>query len=223
MKKSLIFLIMLAGFQVNAQITRGGGGAFSLGYQSLNTEPLSAFYAGTMPLSPSNFSFGGYGYGQIDQWIIGFSGAGVYGFEQKDDNYRYSFGGGYFNVDLGYKIVNTEKWALYPFGSIGFGGVGYSIYSNQTEDLTLGDSVIFNNVSYGWGNVVYGAGLRVEKYFDSKDPCGSKGLVGFEIGFLSSPTSDNWTLGYGEKINGAPDYALQSFFARVTIGGFGGK
>lgn len=223
MKKIITLILISSAVFANAQITRGGGGAFSIGLQTLDTESLGAFYNGSMPISSSNFSFGGYGYGQLDNWIIGFSGAGIYGFEQKDESYVYSFGGGYIAADLGYKVVNNEKWSLYPFASIGYGGVGYSIYSNEAEDVMLGDSITFNNVSYGWGNVVYGAGVRVEKYFDSKDPCGNGGLVGLEMGILTSPTDNNWTLSYGEKVNGAPDYSMRSLFVRVTLGGFGGK
>jgi hypothetical protein len=223
MKKIITLVFISFTVFAQAQITRGGGGAFSLGLQNLDTESLVDFYTGSMPISSNNFSFGGYGYGQLDNWIIGFSGAGIYGFEQKDESYVYSFGGGYIAADFGYKFVNNEKWSLYPFASIGFGGVGYSIYANEEEDVTLGDSLSFNSVSYGWGNVVYGAGVRVEKYFDSKDPCGNGGLVGLELGFLTSPTDNNWTLSYGEKVNGGPDYSMRSFFVRVTFGGFGGK
>jgi hypothetical protein len=225
MKKILILAALALSIMVNAQYTRAGGGAFSFGVQTLETAGLRQFYTEAPTLNTANFTFGGYGYAQFDAFLFGFSGAGIYGFEADDASNTYYFGGGYFAFDFGYKVINKQKWSLYPMANVGLGGVGYTISQNADMTVGGGEVPIFNNANYGWGSMVYGVGVRFERYFKLKDDCEggkSAGLFGVEAGYLNSPKNADWTTGSRNRIIGGPDFSFESIYLRLTLGGFGG-
>lgn len=221
---ALFTAILGLNLAANAQYTHAGGGGFSMGVQTLETAQLRQFATASPVLSTTNFSIGGYGYFQFGNFLAGFGGAGMFGEEVEDANNRYSSSSGYFTIDLGYKVVNKSKWALYPIVKGGFAGVDYAI--NSLEAVAVGgETPNFNSATYSWGNFTYGGALRIERYFGLKEDCtGSQGggLLGFEIGYLTSPSSSKWYSSSRTKIMGAPEYQFNSFYAKIIIGGFGG-
>jgi hypothetical protein len=226
MKKIILLLTLSLSVTAFAQYKRAGGGAFSFGVQTLETAGLRQFYTGAPTLSTANFTFGGYGYAQFNNLLIGFSGAGVYGNEVEDAENVYYFSGGNFALDFGYKVINKQKWSLYPMVNLGIGGVGYTISQKAEIAVGGGEVVTFNNANYTWGNVMYGVGVRFERYFKFKDDCdGGKnaGLFGLEAGYINSPNNADWMAGSRTFISGGPDFSFESFYVRLTFGGFGGK
>ena len=55
--------------------------------------------------------------------------------------------------------------------NLGIGGVGYNISQKSEIAVGGGEVVTFNNANYTWGNVMYGVGVRYERYFKFKDDC----------------------------------------------------
>ena len=225
--KNRILLLIALGFclTTNAQYSKAAGGAFSLGMQTLDAAPMRQFYTEAPSLSEINFSFSGYLYYQFGSVIAGFSGGGAYGGEVEDANNNYYLSGGYATLDLGYKIINKNNWAVYPVLQAGICGASYSI--NNKETVTVGSEIAqFNSVDYSWNNFAFGGSLRVERYFRMKEDCeGAKGggLIGLEAGYLTSPSSSEWYTASRAVVVGGPDYKFNSFFVRLTIGGFGGN
>lgn len=223
MKKVVFLLAACAFLNVSAQYSKASAGAFGFGVQTIDTSPLRQFNTQAPTLSEAGFSFSGYGYYQFSDFLAGFSFGGVYSNEASDADNLYSYAAGYFTLDFGYKIINRNKWALYPILHGGYAGLAYS--TESTKAVTVGgETPQFTGVTYNWDNLVYGASLRFERYLGMKEQCdGQKGagLLGFEVGYLTSPSSADWTTTGRAAVIGAPEYKLNSFFARITLGGFG--
>lgn len=222
---SLAFLTLT--ITTKAQYTRGGGGAFSFGMQTLSTAEFKSFDPNAPALNDAAFSFGGYGYWQFNNWLFGFKGAGVYGTKQISGDYEYSNSGGYFMLDFGYKVVNKQKFFVYPFVGVGWGGAGYTINSKFSINLDDPDNekpAIYAG-NYNWSNVVFDAGIRIEQLLGLKtegDETGG-GLIGIEVGYMFSPTSTDWRTNTNATIIGAPEFNMNGVYARIVLGGFGGK
>jgi len=225
MKLYITILFCIIAFTVSAQYTVGGGGAFTIGTQLLPTAELQQFNSGSPELPSSNISIGGYGYWQIKSVVFGFQGGGFYGSTVEQGNLQYGQGGGSFSINLGYKIINTDKLGIYPVLGIGGGGIGYRI--TQTGDIAVSpdQGVTPYSAEYNWSSVLFDVGVRVEKIFgyESGDCGKGGGLVGLELGYMLSPSSDKWETAAGASVNNAPEYSLSGFYARLLIGGFGGE
>ena len=224
MKKTIFLLALLFSVTAFAQNERAAGGAFSAGVQTLQTAGLLQFYKGAPALNIANFTFGGYGYAQFNNLLIGFSGAGVFGNEVEDAQHVYYLSGGNFALDFGYKIFNKEKWSLYPMLNLGIGGITYRI--SQKAELAVGDGevVTLNNANYTWGNAMYAVGVRFERYFRFKEHCeGGKtaALFGLEAGYINSPKNADWMASSRTFITGGPDFRFESFYVRLIFGGIG--
>ncbi len=227
MKKiALLISFLFYAFISTAQYARGGGGAFSFGMQTLSTSQFATFDPNAPSLNEAAFSFGGYGYWQLNDWLFGFKGAGVYGPKQLSGDYEYSYSGGYFMLDFGYKVVNTQKFFVYPFVGVGWGGAGYTInskFSINLNDPNNKPAIYAGN--YNWSNVVFDAGVRIEQLFGLKSADGETGggLVGIEVGYMFSPTSTDWRTNTNATIIGAPEFNMNGLYARIVFGGFGGN
>jgi len=223
MKHFMLILWVSAATALQAQYSYSSGGAFSLGVQSLPTSELLSLTPDAPELNSTNFSFGGYGIWQIQRFMVGFKGAGIYGSTTEQNGLDYRVQGGYWSLDLGYKVINRDRFGLYPLIGIGLGGVTYSVASQQDINLTV--PVSFNNATFDWSGVVLDIGLRAEHLFGLKETNGQKGggFYGLELGYMVSPANSDWKTAGGSRIVGAPDYGLNGFYARLLIGGMGGK
>jgi hypothetical protein len=217
---------ILAAFEVNAQYTRGGGGAFSLGVQTMSTTGITTFDPNAPTLNEVSFSLGGYTYWQFNKLLFGFKGAGVYGNNKEKGNYEYSSSSGYIMADFGYKLINKQKLFVYPFVGVGWGGAVYSINANSTINLTNPTTIyppIYSG-DFNSSNVVFDVGFRIEQLFglttENNETGG--GLVGIEIGYMFSPNSTNWRTNNNAEVIGGPEQNLNGIYARILIGGFGG-
>ena len=227
--KRIVFSLLLLSITtlLSAQYTRGGGGAFSFGMQTWSLDGLDAFAPNGPTLPSNNLSWGGYGYWQFNDWVVGFKGAGIYGRERLDDTYAYNMQGGHFMLDFGYKVINNQKFGLYPFAGVGWGGAGYSIDEKWTINLSesgVNKPVLYSG-SYNWSNAVFDVGFRIEQLFGLKQKGEETdgGLIGLELGYMFTPTSNDWRSNTNATIIGAPDFNMNGFYARVTFGGFGGQ
>lgn len=224
MKKVLFFFLALfATVCAQAQYSYSSGGAFSLGMQSIPTAELAMLSSGAPELNASNFSFGGYGVWQIKRYMIGFKGAGIYGNEVRSNNLAYKVQAGYWGLDLGYKVINKDKFGLYPFVGLNYGGLTYSVAS--TQDYVVSNPPILDVAEFNWSGFLLDIGLRAEHLFgfQKKGEGQGGGLIGLELGYMLAPAGGNWETRSGAAVVGAPDYAMDGLYVRLLIGGMGGR
>lgn len=224
-KYTMISALIFVASSAWAQYDIGGGGAFSLGYYTIDNSPLVGLSSTGTSVSNGAMTFGGNGYFQFDRLVIGAKGYGMVIQDVEDDNYVYSSGGGSFMVELGFKIWHKDSYSIYPYWGAGF--IGYGTTQSQKGDLdfTTNPNPSLNAQSYGWSSVAFDVGFRYEQLINPKEFCGQKGgmYLAFEAGYQYTPETRDWKTSGGGDIKGAPDFSLGAFFAKVSIGGFGGE
>jgi hypothetical protein len=223
MKRIYSFLFVIFSTTTFAQYSYSSGGAFTFGVQSLPASDLAGFFEQTPELSNTSFSFGGYGVWQVKNFMFGFKGAGVYGAPVEENGLQYRHQAGYWSADIGYKIINRDKFGFYPLIGIGYGGVSYSISS--TEDIDVSTGQVLNGGDFNWNGLVIDVGFRAEHLFGFKSAGSGKGggILGLEAGYMFSPQGSDWTTNGGGDIIGGPDFSMNGFYARLLIGGMGGR
>lgn len=225
MKNILLIAAFALSLTAFGQYTRGGGGAFTIGMQTMPVEDLKIFAPDMAPLPSTSLTFGGYGYIQLNRFTIGMKGGGYVGSESRDAEYVYSFGGGSFLVDFGYKIVGTDKTSIYPVLGVGFYGAGFQAAHLGTVNIQNVDLPYGNTSSFNIQNVLFDVGVRMEQLvtFRSSEQCGKGGMmVGIEAGYQYALPTDYWKGSCGCAVYGVPEFSFQGFYARILIGGFGG-
>ena len=225
MKKLLLLGFILVSTSAFAQYKRGGGGAFSFGMQTMPVSELRIFAPDMAPLPTTSLTFGGYGYLQFNRFTVGLKGGGYTGSESRDAEFVYSFGGGYFMADVGYKVFGTDRTSIYPVLGVGFYGAGFQAAELGTVTITNVDLPYMNTSSFNISNVLFDLGVRLEQIvtFKSSEHCGKGGMmVGLEAGYQYSPPTDYWKGSCGCPVYGVPEFSFQGFYARLLIGGFGG-
>ena len=224
--KKLFLLAFLASFLTGyGQYSRGGGGAFTIGMQTMPVDELKIFAPDMAPLSSTSLSFGGYGYLQFNKFTFGMKGGGYVGNESRDAEYVYSFGGGFFLGEIGYKVFGTDKTSIYPVLGAGFYGAGFSAATLGTVNIQNVDLPYQNTSSFNIQNVLFDFGVRMEQIvtFKNSEQCGKGGMmVGIEAGYQYAPPTDYWKGSCGCAVYGVPEFSFQGFYARLLIGGFGG-
>lgn len=215
---ALLFIV-----PAQAQYSYSSGGAFSLGIQSIPTAELAMLSPAAPELNATNFSFGGYGVWQFNRYMIGFKGAGIYGSEVRSNNLAYNVQAGYWGLDLGYKVINKDKFGLYPFVGLNYGGLTYSVAS--TQEYVVRTPTALDMAEFNWSGFLLDIGLRAEHLFGFQQSGEGQGggLVGLELGYMLAPAGGNWETRSGASVVGAPDYAMDGFYVRLLIGGMGGK
>lgn len=224
--KSLLFLfsLLLSTYGI-AQYDIGGGGGFSTGYYLVDTRPLNDFALSEGKFAQGGLSLGGYGYVQLDRLVLGIKGYGLIMSDSEDDQYTYSSGGGAFLAELGFKIWNYDSYSIYPYWGAGIAGFGYNQSQKGEVDLTTNPNPGPLTIEYSWSSIAFDVGFRYEQLINPKEKCGQKKgpMVTFELGYQYTPVTRDWKTGSGQRIKGAPDFSLGSFFAKISFGGFGGK
>ncbi len=220
-------LALLMTLNTEAQYSYASGGAFSFGVQSFPAADLQGFFPNSPELNSVNFSFGGYGYWQFNKWMFGFKGVGIYGNSVSRDNIKYSAQGGYWSADFGYKVINRDRFGLYPILGIGFGGLTYTI-ANQTSFNAAGFPPVFNKLDLNWsGAALIDIGVRAEHLFSFKSDGNNKGggFVGLELGYMMALGEGKWEIDQASAWpeSSSPDFGLNGFYARLLVGGMGGK
>ncbi|MBI1316445.1 hypothetical protein GC167_06245 [bacterium] len=223
MKTIVLLLGMAVCSPLYAQYSYASGGAFSFGVQSFPTAELLNLTPDAPELNATNLSFGGYGMWQIKRFVVGFKGAGIYGPSEEFDGLKYTTQAGYWSLDLGYKVINRDALSLYPVLGVGWGGLTYTVASMQEAVPTV--PIEFNSAEFEWSGLVLDVGVRVEKLFGLKktEKGQGGGFYGLELGYMFSPATDEFETAGGVDVMGGPEYGLNGFYARLLIGGLGGK
>ena len=226
MKRILVPFFLLLTISLNAQYQKGFGGAFTIGMQTIPVADLAVFAPDMVPLPTTSFTVGGYGYLQLGKLTVGAKGGGYFGAESRDDDYVYKYGGGNFLIDVGYKLLATDRLTVYPVLGVGFYATEFNVAVLGAVDLAQVQKPDLNTSSFNIANVLFDAGIRLEYLvsFRSSDVCGKGGaMIGIEAGYQYSPPTDYWKASCGCPVYNVPEYSFKGFYANIIIGGFSGQ
>lgn len=222
---ALCFLSMSTAMSAqDDSLSRGGAGGFWVGYGTFDIEDLQVFVPTDFPTLSNNFLlFGGGGYGNYNNFLLGGSGQGLIGKEESTDSLSASVNAGMGFLNLGYMVVHNEDFRLFPMVGIGFGGVTMHLAENGvlTPETIVAKPGNETQISQGGLMLDFSASVEL-MLFKEQQRDGSWGgmMLGLTAGYLLSPQSNDWSYTGGE-INGGPDFGLSGFYARLSIGGYG--
>jgi hypothetical protein len=233
-----LVLVALAGIQpVAAQSLPGGRGAFQIGFQASDLDPLNARLttAGLPAFEDGFVTLGGFGLGRAGRILIGGEGHGMLPREEDsaDGTYRTRLSGGYGLFNLGYLAHSGPRLDVYPLVGIGGGGMSLEIVERTapTFDDVLADPARSTRLASGTFllSAAVGADLRLgggdrDRRHRDRDDDGDRGglFVGVRAGWLWAPGDTSWELDGLNDVAGGPAAGPEGFYVRVSLGGWGG-
>ncbi|MEO0275643.1 MAG: hypothetical protein ABIM60_02515 [candidate division WOR-3 bacterium] len=198
----------------------GGTGGFGLWGLISNARNLNEAFEkhGIKRIKNVFYGWGGAGWGIIDNLFIGGGGFEASGSTGREDlSVEFSYGGGFF--DLGYSILNTNLFLIFP--SLGIGGYDFDIkFIPKSSDIPF-DSLIENpgrisevNISGILCNSSINVFIFLKKF---------TGLI-LRFGYFYLPSS-SWKLDGGYRILSHPDFTPSGFYFTINFvfGGFNKK
>ncbi|MFZ6052194.1 hypothetical protein [Halocola ammonii] len=209
----------------NEVALRGGGGGFSIGYANMDVSAFEEFIQGEAKrFTNDQLLFGGGGRSFIGNFIIGGSGQGLIGDTHTDDSLKMSLAGGMGTLDIGYLVYNREQLKIYPM--LGLGGGGYEVQITQNENISA-DEVRQDpgrEITVGTGGFLADISLNMNVLpiiEQSEDGSSYGGFsIGLSAGYTYGVRFSEWGFAGGD-ISGGPDFNMDMFYVKVTIGGMG--
>ncbi len=194
----------------------------SLGYANLdNTEFQSFLVPGFEELSKHYASFGASGHVLLKNLLLGVSGQFIGAPTKEHGDLDADVTGGMGFLNVGYALVNKERFKVYPLLGIGGGVMDMKIM--HQGDITQGE--IINNpmqqtqLSIANAMVDLGAGLDYTiMEMTSADGRTKGGLnLGLRAGYIFGADDDNWTYTGGD-VMGGPEFGMRSYYVRLAVG-----
>lgn len=204
----------------------GGMGFLSFGLtelrqSGLNSQLITAGYTG---LASSQLSFGGEGFGILNNFVIGGRGGGLGKQQFSNGSTTGNISNSYGSFLLGYTFSLGKKMLFYPL--VGFGGIDSEItienptttnsmttaFTNPNQITVINAEVPVLDFSVNFvvpvfGNVAGGGGP----------------MLGISAGYIFSPTAGNYRMN-GRELTNIPSGQINGFYVRMLFGGggFGG-
>ncbi len=212
-----------------------GAGFFEIGGMRGKFDDLSDVLRGSGFATPHTnaLTLGGGGYGLYHRVLVGAEGhAALWQSQSTTGGRETGLAGGYGMLDVGYAVIRTSHWIVYPMGGVGGGamqvdlrdrtgvGIGPDI-NDPTFDEVLGDPGHRSRLNRV--GVVTSVGMGID--FVARSPRnGSTGgfLIGVRAGYLFNPAVGTWRL-YDQEVTGGPEAKLAGPFVKVSFGGGGTK
>lgn len=228
MKRLLLAALAIAlTFTVKAQDSPkyGGSGTFNFGIQTMDLAPINDIITryGYGALSDVNTAIGGGGQFYLGSWVLMGEGGFVGQEEVQNNNYTLRFGAGYGMFSLGYGIVDTDRFFLYPSVGGGFFGTGLNL-TRRNQGASFED--IFaepqgnedGSVSAGAFTGTAQLAVNADFWLQSKDGNAYGTMLGLSLGYRFSGDASFENLGGTELVN-SPGFNPGGAFITLRIGG----
>lgn len=205
-----------------------GTGFFVVDAHQLDLDELNAALvsAGYLPIEDRGLGLGGGGWGTVGRWLVGGEGHGLMTPAREAGGIQTKLTAGYGMFDVGYLVVATESFDLFPM--LGVGGGATVLDITQTGAFEF-DGVLTDP---GRGSRLRGASFALSLSMGAvfKAPGrqrrrgGEGGLaVGARAGYVFATDPDEWKLNDEGSVAGVPNVSFRGPFASLMIGGWGTK
>jgi hypothetical protein len=158
--------------------------------------------------------------------MIGGEGHALIGQEEATPGgeFELSAGGGYGLFRIGYLAFETAGFDLYPLVGIGGGSLNVDIKgrSAPTFDDVLDAPARSSSLSTSGFLLDASVGVNYRIALAEEGGPSTGGLLlGMEVGYTYQPGGSSWKLDGLNNVAGGPDFKLQGFHLRVSLGGWG--
>lgn len=168
------------------------------------------------------WQFGGGGKVLAWNFLIGGKGYGTLRPEAHTPIGAVAYGGGGGGLELGYAVVNRQRWLLYPYIGVGGYSLGMRVHNHTELDLQIGDADVAGgeSVAFDSSYVMAEWGLGFQRLLFTEGATGGWQL-GAEVGFTLTTSSEAWITVGGGEVSGMNRPEIAGGFLRMTIGGGG--
>lgn len=225
---SFVFLLVpaapAAAQEEDAEVGRGffQVGSFVMDVDELNADLRGAGYPS---LNDTFLSLGGAGFGERGRFLIGGEGHALLGGDETsvDGTYRISAGGGYGLFRVGYVVLSSEGFDVFPMIGIGGGGMGLKIAERSvpTFDDVLDNPARSSSLSTGMFLIDTSIGANYRAGLGGEAEGGF--LVGVQVGYTFAPGDPKWELDEINTVAGGPPFKIEGPYIRLSLGGWGSE
>ena len=223
-------LILLAGLVATARAEASGSrfmGYLSLGLNRVDASDFQSRLDRTglgYPRQPrDHFAVGGGGLFCARRLVLGLEGHALFSPDRTGQGYRTNLSGACGVIQVGYALVSSEKFCLYPLLGFGAGAFTWKVQEDLVpgtfEDVirhpAMGTSLL--NASF-----LLQAALGADYWLPLGVGRGASALVlGVRLGYAYSAYGHNWEVQMYERtleLEGAPEFGINGPFLRLVVG-----
>lgn len=229
MGSALLAILLLTLSAASASVPAARGMAyFSLGLDRVDNASFQARLDRTgagYPRQPKDhLSFGGGALFCGRRLVIGIEGLALFSPDRVGAEYRTSLSGACGVIQVGYAVLNSETFTLYPL--LGFGGGAFTWKVQRNVVPTSFEETIRApemGVSLFNASFLLQAALGAD-YWLALGPGGqgtSRVVLGLRLGYSYSPFGHNWEIQLVDRtqeLDGAPDFGINGPFLRIVVG-----
>jgi hypothetical protein len=219
----LIVFFMLCIGHVNAQSektgTYGGAGYFGFRMMKYNFANLNtAFSTNNLPVISENIlSFGGGGHGYIDRVIVGGEGFSYVLSDKNNGTYTTQARGEIGFANIGYLLINNNKFMLAPIFGVGASTLTIDINDNTVESFNQ----LLSNPKKGTrlrnDQFLLDLGVKADLFLTKRKFF----AAGVKVGYMYAPVESSWTDVNKVAIDGPTLNADAAYLQlHLTFGGF---
>jgi len=213
---------------IGAAPSSRGMGYFCLGLSRVDSGDLQARLDRTglgYPAQPRDYlALGGGGLFCGRGLVIGGEGLALISSDQVGGGLRTNLTGAFGVFQVGYSLINSGRWTVYPL--IGFGGGAFT-WTIQREAVPDSFEDVIRNPETGSSllnaSFLLQAALGVDHWIPLH--AGERGtsclVIGMRLGYSYSPFGDNWEIELHDQaveLGGAPELGVTGPFLRLVIG-----
>ena len=198
---------------------------FAVGWRQVDVGELNASMtaAGYPAVAEDFITLGGGLQLVAGRAMVGLEGYGMLGTDSEvsRDEFDATLGGGYGVLTVGWSIVATPHFRLYPMGSIGAGAMTLEIA--EAGRVSFDDILVEPRRGAHLSQVSFLAGGGLGTEFLAPLGSGRRMLsIGLVGGYTFAPVTSRWQLYRNNlstaSVTGGPEVGLEGPFARLTLG-----
>lgn len=205
-----------------------GMGYLSLGLDCVNADNFQAALERTglgYPRQPKDYlSLGGGALFCGRRLVLGIEGFALFSPDRSGADYRTSLSGACGVLQIGYAVLNSGNFTLYPLLGFGGGAFTWKVQRNAVpasfEDVIRAPEM---GVSLFNASFLLQAGFGAD-YWLALGP-GERGtnrvVLGLRVGYSYSPFGRNWEIQLVDRtqeLDGAPSFGINGPFLRLVVG-----
>ena len=197
----------------------------AVGWRQVDVEELNASMtaAGYPAVAEDFITLGGGMQLVAGRAMVGLEGYGLLGTDSEvsRDDFDATLGGGYGVLTVGWLVVATPHFRLYPMGSIGVGAMTLEIA--EAGRVSFDEILVEPTRGAHLSQVSFLAGGGLGTEFLAPLGSGRRMLsIGLAGGYTFAPVTSRWQLYRNNlstaSVTGGPETGLEGPFARLTVG-----